>query len=172
MLVDPPVALTAYPDPAPTINLSNKLGGVMPPTATPLQSAQPVGIFAIAPLHIIIPPIGIVPFPANDVAVTRPADDIVRRSSELYLSKILNRGVVLLVCGKMPQSAPVMLGAVIRISADKSETCNGANGEAVLTPICPDCEIVSLVVEAVLTAKSLAVGVSIVLTFIVLILFL
>jgi hypothetical protein len=155
------------------INLFVKFGVIIPLTVVPSQNAHPMG--TEVPLHIIIPPTGIVPFPVNEVAFTvpgistRPADDIVRRSSELYLSKILNRGVEL-VCGKMPQSAPLMLGAVIRISADKFETCKLHDGEAVPIPILPDCKIVNLGAEPVLIAKSLAVGVSIVLTFIVLIL--
>ena len=48
--------------PAPTINLSLKSGVPL----DPLHSAHPVGIDAIDPDHIIIPPTGIVPAPMNE----------------------------------------------------------------------------------------------------------
>jgi hypothetical protein len=49
--------LTAYELPAPTINLSCKFGVPF----NPLHRAHPVGIEAMDPDHIIIPPTGVRP---------------------------------------------------------------------------------------------------------------
>ena len=58
----------AYALPLPTINLSIKLG--VPPV--PSHKAQFAGTPASVPDHIMIPPIGIVPFPTKSEAVTVP----------------------------------------------------------------------------------------------------
>ena len=50
----PPVAATAYPLPAPTINLFCRFGVPL----APLHNWYPVGIDTVLPDHIIIPPIG------------------------------------------------------------------------------------------------------------------
>ena len=62
------MASAAYAEPRPTINLSIKFGVPLEPS----QRAQFDGTPASVPDHIIIPPIGIVPFPTKSVAVTVP----------------------------------------------------------------------------------------------------
>jgi hypothetical protein len=50
----PPAAATAYADPAPITNLSRKFGVLLVPS----HITHPLGIDAIDPLHIIMPPDG------------------------------------------------------------------------------------------------------------------